>query len=763
MKAINKITLKYLRQNRQRTSVTILGATLSLSLIMAVMLIGASFYHSIVRIQIDEFGPAHAVFEEVPANKVSIIESNKDVEVLYFSKPFSKARAGAEMYERYTAQNPSLLYPSSTYDKIDSLDDVMRATDEPYNVYIKYKNLKSDAYLDAYSEIDSALMEANVEVFEREDRSLMMFQGNLEEKDLILLGIIILLVFGSLGITAIFFIRNSFTISITERVRDFGVLSCIGATRRQIRHSVFFEACYIALFAIPLSFGVSVLAALVLILVMNNLIGEMLGGKLALFVPWQGVLGVSLFGLIILLLASFSAAIIASRYSPIIALRGNNDIKIKSKKIKTPAIISKIWGIGGVLAHKNLKRSRSKYRTTVLAIIVSVALFIGMSSFAQYLQKSLDELSDATQASVIIHSDIGVAKFRKMAEDLRLADFEYESIINTKKGEDNAISMKVLSREAFEKYAKKAGYSGKQFDEIAIMNNRVMTDRGERKGLDVKQGDTVKVEILELILTEQESENELDVEEELDVDEGIAEDDEDDDDVHYFERTAEVKIDVLTDKNFDNVDPLDELNCIFISENHPLAKLYNNAGTSLGVHDYTIYDSGRADDIQHYADTHFTSDMLFELYDNEQQNRTIRNFILLIEIFIFGFIAVVAIIGATNIFNTIVTNIASRAKEFAILKSVGMTKREFDRMIQLESIFYSTRALAIGIACGLGITLLVRSMFGNAYVQAEFIMPWLPIVASILVVFVMVLIVMRFAVRRIEERNIIETIRSESY
>jgi len=747
MKAVNKIALKYLRQNRQRTSVTILGATLSLSLIMAVMLIAASFYRSIVRIQIDTFGPAHAVFEEIPANKISIIEANDGVEVLYFSKPFTEERAGADVYKNYTVYSPASLYPLSSYDKIESLDSATRATDEPYNVYVRYKNLKDGAFRNTYSDIDSALMEADVYPFEREDYDLMLFQGNIEEKDYIFLGVIALLIFGSLGITAIFFIRNSFTISITERVRDFGVLSCIGATRRQIRHSVFFEACYIALFAIPLSFGVSVLATLVLLLIMNNLLGEALGGNLALFVPWQGVLGVSLFGLIILILASFSAAIIASRYSPIVALRGNNDIKIKAKKIKTPAFVEKIWGTGGVLAIKNLKRSRNKYRTTVLAIVVSVALFIGMSSFAQYANMMVAELTNGSQINATVFG-MSATDFRKMAAELRLVDFRYDAEIYTAKDGENNVSITVISREAFEKFAKEAGYSGNQFSSIAVMNNRITTTHGEHQGLELKPGDKVKVEILEQPAEWQDSE-------EGDLDE-------EDNEVPVIKHPLEVKIDVLTDKTFSHGE-LTDLNRIFISEDNDIATRYMNELTTSGAYDYTIFDSGRYEDIVHYTETHYEDGRLIDVIDYESANRLVRNIVILVEVFIFSFIAVVALIGATNVFNTITTNVASRAKEFAVLKSVGMTKREFDRMIQLESIFYSTRALIIGILCGLGITLLVREMFGNGNTQAILIIPWLPIVISIVVVFIMVLIVMRFAVRRIEERNIIETIRSESY
>ena len=77
-----------------------------------------------------------------------------------------------------------------------------------------------------------------------------------------------------------------------------------------------------------------------------------------------------------------------------------------------------------------------------------------------------------------------------------------------------------------------------------------------------------------------------------------------------------------------------------------------------------------------------------------------NSFSLLIQIFVYGFILVISLIGLTNIFNTITTNMRLRSKEFAMLRSVGMTNREFNRMVRLESLFYAVKALLIGIPLG---------------------------------------------------------------
>ena len=78
-----------------------------------------------------------------------------------------------------------------------------------------------------------------------------------------------------------------------------------------------------------------------------------------------------------------------------------------------------------------------------------------------------------------------------------------------------------------------------------------------------------------------------------------------------------------------------------------------------------------------------------EMYINniDASMRQVKNIYLIVAIFLYGFIIVITLIGVTNIFNTISTNMALRKSEFASLKSIGMTKKEFNKMIRLETVF----------------------------------------------------------------------------
>lgn len=145
----------------------------------------------------------------------------------------------------------------------------------------------------------------------------------------------------------------------------------------------------------------------------------------------------------------------------------------------------------------------------------------------------------------------------------------------------------------------------------------------------------------------------------------------------------------------------------------------------------------------------------------EQQVKFYNAVKLLASVFAYGFIAIITLIGITNIFNTLTSNIELRQKEFAMLKSIGMTKKEFNRMVNLETIFYSVKALLYGIILGLIASFAIYKAFANS-LDYGFIWPIQALIISVVFVFIIVFIIMRFAIGKINKQNIIETIRKEN-
>ena len=192
-------------------------------------------------------------------------------------------------------------------------------------------------------------------------------------------------VVGIIILTSVFVIRNSFNISITEKTKQYGMLASVGATSKQIKKNVLYEGFILGLIGIPIGILSGIFADFILCHIVNILIPKFVNDTEFIFsVPILPICLSILLSVLTIYLSVISAARKSSKISPIEAIRNNNEIKINSKKLKTPKIISKLFGVGGEIAYKNLKRSRKKYRTTVISLVVSVSVFISLSSLLNY-------------------------------------------------------------------------------------------------------------------------------------------------------------------------------------------------------------------------------------------------------------------------------------------------------------------------------------------------------------------------------------------
>ena len=167
------------------------------------------------------------------------------------------------------------------------------------------------------------------------------------------------------------------------------------------------------------------------------------------------------------------------------------------------------------------------------------------------------------------------------------------------------------------------------------------------------------------------------------------------------------------------------------------------------------------EEIKQYKQENNITDNTIQTFNMEESARAENAIVLVISIFLYGFIGVITLIGITNIFNTITTNMNLRKKEFAMLKSIGMTKKEFNRMIRLESIFYGLKSLIIGIPIGTILSYGMYTIFRNN-MEMEYVLPYKSIVISIVFVAVIIGIIMKYSMSKINKQNVIETIRNDN-
>lgn len=564
--------------------------------------------------------------------------------------------------------------------------------------------------------------------------------------------------------TSIFCIRNSFAIATTEKIKMYGMLASIGATKKQIKKSVIFEGIIFSLIGIPLGIIFGLGAVFILIKIINILLGDYLLKYVNGIVFNISIIPIIIsivLGVLTIYLSAISSAKKASKVSPIEQLRNSNDIKIKNKSLKTPKIISKLFKTGGVLAYKNLKRSRRKYRTTVISLTVSIFIFITMNSFLTnafdmssnyYLDydydielNRLDNLSKEEISKILSLDDIEeyftlyegkhYLKIKDLDKINKTNGFNIESeyyddyyIKLDENGNEEVVytgekvlRMQImgLDDETFKKYVKKIGEDYKKVKDTGILCDYYLYyDNETQNTKEIRRYNYSKNDIISGIYDEKDFNVKLGAITDIKPN-GI--------EYAYYEGDYLI----FNIDEFPNIDFT--LDGIFIKSSNP-----NKLEESINELETTVSIRNIAEEAQKE-----------------------RSMVLVIKIFLYGFIAVITLIGVTNIFNTITSNMELRQKEFAMLKSIGMTKKEFNRMVNLETIFYSIKSLIYGIILGLVGTFAIYKAFSIKIDKGIYI-PIIPIILSIVFVFILVFIIMKYSISKINKQNTIDTIRKEN-
>ena len=148
------------------------------------------------------------------------------------------------------------------------------------------------------------------------------------------------------------------------------------------------------------------------------------------------------------------------------------------------------------------------------------------------------------------------------------------------------------------------------------------------------------------------------------------------------------------------------------------------------------------------------------VYNVYQSRQTDEQMVLLMSVFTYGFMALITAICIANILNTISTSIALRKREFAKLKSVGMTPKSFIRMINYESIFYGIKALLFGLPVSFAVMYLIFNALGGEF-SYEFIVPWSSVAVVVVSVFVIVGVAMLYSSAKVRKENIIDVLKQE--
>ncbi len=571
---------------------------------------------------------------------------------------------------------------------------------------------------------------------------------------------------GLIMVGSVLLIHNSFSISVSERTRQFGILSSVGATKKQLRKSVLFEGTCIGLIGIPLGvlFGIGGIG--VTLIFIGDIFKEMSSSNvpLTLSVSAVSVVTAMLVGIITILISAYIPAKKAAKLSAIDAIRQTADINIKAKKVKTSKLIQKLFGLEGTLAMKNFKRNKKRYRSTVLSLFVSIVLFISVSSFGMYMRQgaknsisetgfdiSFEMISLSVDETLALYdqlksvsgiTDGGFQMSLRYAATLPLNVFSERCLeymranLLYEKDYKTGIIINFIDDAAYQKYLKELGLSQSDYmvDSSKLlaysMVNEYDPETGRYLVFDLFENNKPMSIIME---PAENPESELNRDVTLNFVDWMP--------ATIF-TTTNFGINVfapfsfLTDYKY-NTSMLNSRHLYFISD---------DPGKSVGEMN-TILKNNQ-----------ITSG--YTLYNVAEMEQTSRNIMLVLNVFTYGFIILISLITVANVFNTISTNISLRRRDFAMLKSVGMTDSGFNRMMSFECLFYGLNSLLYGLPVSFVITFLIYNAVMEG-VDVPFSLPWASVGISVIGVFLVVFATMLYAISKVKKENTVDTLKTD--
>lgn len=573
------------------------------------------------------------------------------------------------------------------------------------------------------------------------------------------------------SIGCIIVIYNSFAISVMERKKEFGLLSSIGATKRQLSHTVFFEAVVVGVIGIILGILGAYIGIGCVILIINNLISDMLEYKLHLVTNPLFIIIPVIFMIIVIGVSAFIPSRRASKVSPIEAIRQNDDIKINKKKIRTSKLVLKLFGIEGEIALKNIKRNKKKYRVTIVSLFISIVLFISFSSYMNYTlntassvmgevpydyqisyfgddpnndKEVLDKINEVVKSSDVKEyvsysvsnlSIIGNYTYSDEYLDFYKSAYGDNGIKALNNLKYQSIYILVLDDNSYNKYKKLIGLDK---DSVILLNKFKGVSYGGNKRVNydipVINNGNINIKIC----------NFDDSEEEVN------------DVTKYCNKSVENIF--VTNKSFDLIEEFSYMTDFKLIVNKKLYDSISDSSTHYTQFNIISDNTNNIDkltkDLDKYSNVNYTN--------VKEAMKQANNLILVVKILMYGFISLVTLIGVTSVFNTISTSMALRKREFAVLRSIGLTNRGFNKILFFESLFFGMKSLIFAIPVSIGITVLIHYALADMVSISTIIIPWKYIIISIVSVFVIVLLTMMYSTSKIKKHNIIEQIREEN-
>lgn len=584
-------------------------------------------------------------------------------------------------------------------------------------------------------------------------------KGGFVEQMLPLIVIILLIIIAA----SVVLIYNAFAMSLNEKIRYLGMLSSVGATKQQKRNSIFFEGFILGLLGIPLGIlsGVGGIGITLKLLGDKIISSGMLnyGDKDTLHMdvvtPWWMVIAIVFISSITIIVSCAIPAVKASKITPIDAIRQSNEIKVKAKRLRSPKIIRKIFGYEGELAYKNLKRNGRKARVITASIALSVILFLSSSYFCNLFVQSADiDKAYPYQISVFTEFNSRDSVLEKIKENTDVDDVystsnEYHQI--EKLGTDT--DFEEIRNEEFLTSSYKDLFSKMTPAVIFYIDDELFNELCTANGIDYKDyyTDDIKA-VLMNDLSRSNSYNPVFNDKIIGTKIKSS-----------YDRDVTIAGMVKYDKNFGSCNCINNGYLGMFAPFSSLEKMMSDVDDDLIASKRVSYgietdnhEKVYEDLSSEFDDAKYSHTMVSDIQETFQTMDTV---VLVVRVFIYGFISLISLITVFNIINTISTGIVSRRKEFAMLQSVGITPKGFNKMLTLESAFYGLKALLFSLPLSVLISYGMNVAVGEASIP--FLFDYKMYLAVTAVVMIVIGMTMLYSIKKVQKQNIIETLKDD--
>ncbi|PGB93719.1 ABC transporter permease [Bacillus toyonensis] len=580
---------------------------------------------------------------------------------------------------------------------------------------------------------------------------------------------------GIVVISTIVIIYNAFQISIVERMKQFGLLRSIGATKKQIRKIVIREATFLSIIAIFFGIMCSILVVFLLNQVLINVLKNSMGYTIKL--DWLIICVSSLITLITVYISSYFPAFFAGRISPLLAVSSRLAIKKEKIKKKKRTKLKKPLSFPLSMALKNIQRNPNRYTVTILSIIISSVLYITFTFLIDtVIQRKQPEIQALkSDISVTLNSNLDKPSIDRMSRNIYKVN-NVEKLYKQYQANDFYTKVpknkQIKELQGNESLYQKVKYNNQT---VEIMKTQIKAyDENSLKKLaeNVTSG-RIDISKLnrekEVILVKQAATNDMNtskkyigslstfqVGDEIQI---TSQQERKSTEVSYNEEKLEtLKIAAIVELDIFNMSRVMDTITFITSEQ--IAEYITPSPQKLSGFEIDLENQSQADATILDIQKKLGGDASIDVQNNIVQSNFHTDNVLYIKILGYGFIAVITLIGCVNILNTITVSIIMRRKELAALKSIGMSQKDLKKMITYEGLLYGLFGSIQGIFFGCMLSYILYIALSNM-VSFELIIPYKSIFTTFITALLISYVAVLIPLRKIQKDNVIDVIREE--